>query len=393
LEFDLGEVVPAIPPDWFNMTSKIDESMLDVAGLPDYFQPGANLAAEPASPVSAEAAPASGPGAASEPVSPPVPESAIPVESEPVAVEPATAAPSEPPVAAEPGPPSEIAVTMPGEAPEPSSREEEAAAVIPPPGAVEPTPPPVSTAAPEISVPAPIASAPPERAPEPVVTGDEWSGVESGLDAGVNAVNLNTAGLEELQTLDGVGPAMARAILAYREQRGGKFSTIFELGDVPGVGPKHFQRMTGLDLNLRFNRHDVLRDLLKWEPEGRLTLPQITRQAELCLGVRHCILTQLDGLPLACGSADEATASGFGALVPPLFQRARRYLNGLTHDSIQVLALPLAEPPLLLFGGRDIFVILLLNPGAPIDPVIAQAHFLARELDWLLGCRAIVRMT
>ena len=88
-----------------------------------------------------------------------------------------------------------------------------------------------------------------------------------------------------------------------------------------------------------------------------------------------------------------ATASGFGALVPPLFQRARRYLNGLTHDSIQVLALPLAEPPLLLFGGRDIFVILLLNPGAPIDPVIAQAHFLARELDWLLGCRAIVRMT
>lgn len=50
-------------------------------------------------------------------------------------------------------------------------------------------------------------------------------------------VNLNTASAEELQTLDGVGPATAAAILEYRTQQGG-FRTVDDLDQVPGIGPK-----------------------------------------------------------------------------------------------------------------------------------------------------------
>ena len=50
-------------------------------------------------------------------------------------------------------------------------------------------------------------------------------------------VNLNTATPEQLDALDGVGPATARKILAYRAEQGG-FGRVEELGDVPGIGEK-----------------------------------------------------------------------------------------------------------------------------------------------------------
>src|SRR5205809_377509 len=50
-------------------------------------------------------------------------------------------------------------------------------------------------------------------------------------------VDINTAGPEELDQLDGVGPATAQKILAYRQAHGG-FRSVQELDQVPGIGPK-----------------------------------------------------------------------------------------------------------------------------------------------------------
>ncbi len=50
-------------------------------------------------------------------------------------------------------------------------------------------------------------------------------------------VNLNSATAEQLDTLDGVGPATAAKILAWRTQHGG-FRSVDDLGQVPGIGPK-----------------------------------------------------------------------------------------------------------------------------------------------------------
>lgn len=48
-------------------------------------------------------------------------------------------------------------------------------------------------------------------------------------------IDLNTSSVETLQTLDGVGPVKAEAIVAYRQAKGG-FASVDELVEVRGIG-------------------------------------------------------------------------------------------------------------------------------------------------------------
>jgi competence protein ComEA len=58
-------------------------------------------------------------------------------------------------------------------------------------------------------------------------------------------VDLNTAGLAELDTLPGVGPVLAQRILDWRSQNG-RFSTVDELGEVSGIGEKVLENLRPL---------------------------------------------------------------------------------------------------------------------------------------------------
>jgi competence protein ComEA len=55
--------------------------------------------------------------------------------------------------------------------------------------------------------------------------------------AAAGPVSINSASAAQLEALDGVGPATAQRIVAYRQQHGG-FRSLQELDEVAGIGPK-----------------------------------------------------------------------------------------------------------------------------------------------------------
>jgi len=63
--------------------------------------------------------------------------------------------------------------------------------------------------------------------------------------AGGPQVYVNTAGLDELETLPGVGPALAQRIILYREAAG-PFKSLDELDNVSGIGQATLEKLRGL---------------------------------------------------------------------------------------------------------------------------------------------------
>lgn len=56
-----------------------------------------------------------------------------------------------------------------------------------------------------------------------------------------NRVNINTADSDELQKLNGIGPATAEKIIDYRDEHG-RFSNIEDIKNVSGIGDKTFEK-------------------------------------------------------------------------------------------------------------------------------------------------------
>ncbi len=79
----------------------------------------------------------------------------------------------------------------------------------------------------------------PARAPAAQASGGSSASAPSG------PVHLNTATLEDLDELPGVGPVTAQKILDYRQQHGA-FSSVDELDAIPGIGPARLDQLRDL---------------------------------------------------------------------------------------------------------------------------------------------------
>lgn len=55
-------------------------------------------------------------------------------------------------------------------------------------------------------------------------------------------INLNSATLDQLKTLNGIGDSKAKGIIEYREKNGG-FKSIEEIKNVSGIGDNMFERI------------------------------------------------------------------------------------------------------------------------------------------------------
>lgn len=79
----------------------------------------------------------------------------------------------------------------------------------------------------------------PRRGAGGVVVGSGGGAVAAG------PVHLNSATLEQLDGLPGIGPVTAQKILDYRQQHGA-FGSVDELDAVPGIGPARLEQLREL---------------------------------------------------------------------------------------------------------------------------------------------------
>ncbi|HEX9599798.1 MAG TPA: helix-hairpin-helix domain-containing protein [Gaiellaceae bacterium] len=71
------------------------------------------------------------------------------------------------------------------------------------------------------------------------------SATASGGAVAAGPVHLNSATLEQLDALPGVGPVTAQKILDYRQQHGA-FGSVDELDAIAGIGPARLEQLRGL---------------------------------------------------------------------------------------------------------------------------------------------------
>lgn len=69
--------------------------------------------------------------------------------------------------------------------------------------------------------------------------GGDGAGTSSGVKSAQAVVDLNTATAEQLETLPGIGPVMARSIVEWRQENG-RFTSVDQLRDVRGIGESRF---------------------------------------------------------------------------------------------------------------------------------------------------------
>lgn len=66
---------------------------------------------------------------------------------------------------------------------------------------------------------------------------------ESQSNSDIVKININTATIEELTVLPGIGDTLATRILEYRKENG-PFKNIYELQNVKGIGEKRIEELS-----------------------------------------------------------------------------------------------------------------------------------------------------
>jgi competence protein ComEA len=70
-------------------------------------------------------------------------------------------------------------------------------------------------------------------------------GTSANGPGGSGPVSLNSATLEQLDALPGIGPSTAQKIITYRETKG-PFTSVDQLTEVPGIGPSKLEELRPL---------------------------------------------------------------------------------------------------------------------------------------------------
>ncbi len=306
-----------------------------------------------------------------------LPEIPVPQEEQEQAPEPAIAEISQP-TPAEPVTESVIEseeVITPSEIPAVVSEQEVPEQVFEPTAAEATEPPSVET------TPAPVELAAQTETPAPQSAQESTEEIE-GIDDNKFLIDLNRCTVEDLQGIQGIGPALARRIVEFRNECG-QFRSLKELRHVPGIGQKVFHALAGVQPR-------ALNRLLGVEHNNELSLQEIIQLTAAQPGVEGCMLAMSDGLFLTGKLPPHLDQNAISVFAPQLFKKVGRYVRELKVGQVRRFTIFTDQQPMSIFRAGEVYLIIIHDQRHFSKALLRRCERISEEIARLCRQRAVV---
>lgn len=275
---------------------------------------------------------------------------------------------------AEPAAPAPAPVSTPAPAPAPAPTPVAAEQVTEPPAPLTP----------------PTEAAPPARKrSSPQTIPPELRVPEADFRELPGNVNINTASLEELLTLDGVTETMAKRIVDYRTQHG-PFTSVFDLVQIPRLSRPLFKRLTGMPFNAtQYHRRYKLAQWLHVPVDKVTDFALLTKAVADLPGFSGCMISDKDGLLLAQSKA-EAYGENWGAVAIKITTQIRENVQLLNVGDVESISLGIQDNTVTIVASQNV-VLTIVHEGRKLTTThVVIALKILHEVAWLLTRRAYV---
>jgi competence ComEA-like helix-hairpin-helix protein len=195
-------------------------------------------------------------------------------------------------------------------------------------------------------------------------------------------VDLNRCSVEDLTTIDGIGRALAQRIIDFRNSRG-KFNSVNELRQVPGIGRKTFRALAGVHPH-------ALNRILGATDDGELTLQEIVRLTGKLPGIDGCMLATADGLFVTGELPPHLDQSTISVFAPQLFKKVGRYARELKVGSIRRFTIFTDTQPISIFRAGDVYLIVIHDAFRFSKALLRRCERISQEIARLSSQRVTV---
>jgi competence ComEA-like helix-hairpin-helix protein len=215
------------------------------------------------------------------------------------------------------------------------------------------------------------------EAPEPALI------EETGPPGGVN---INTAETDQLISVEGLSPAIAKRIIEYRNAKG-PFKDIFELCDVPGLGKNTFKMATGMPYNAkRQHRARKLARLLLIPPSKTCHIPTIAQALAGKPGFTGCVVSDKDGFVVAASNVG-ALAEAIGPIAHEIFTEMRKSMEIAGAKEVDSVSISVQGQMFTIARTGDIYLTAVHDSNRITASTLKLIYSIAEELTWALSRR------
>ncbi|HSI84707.1 MAG: helix-hairpin-helix domain-containing protein [Candidatus Methylacidiphilales bacterium] len=179
-------------------------------------------------------------------------------------------------------------------------------------------------------------------------------------------LNLNAADPAEIRVAAGCTLALAKAIVELRTSRGG-FERMEDLLAVPGMTPKAYFALTGLEMPVLAevprvpykSPEESILELLNLPPDRDLSLKDITDRLLGWPDVIGCALGQASGLPLVGHVPKPLELKAIVAFAPKMFSAVNSSFKNFAGDESAEIIIPTKGTSYHMFKNRELYLVIL----------------------------------